>query len=88
MNKEKHLKELINYLEEQLSNSYLHNNMEANINGYQCAINDLAEHLNNNYGDKPPKEGVLKCSCCERWTEESKIFEHKNGKSHLCFDCY
>jgi len=88
MNKEKHLKELINYLEEQLSNSYFHSNVESNINGYKCAINDLSEYLDKNYGDNPPKEGMLKCSSCGLWVEEDRIFEHKNGKSHLCFDCY
>lgn len=59
MNKEKHLKEIIDYLEEQLSNSYFHNNLDGNINGYKCAINDLTEYLNNNYSDISPKVGGL-----------------------------
>ena len=36
--------EIVQYLEEQLSNSLLHDDLfEANENGYRCAINDIKE---------------------------------------------
>lgn len=36
--------EIVQYLEEQLSNSLLHDDLfEANKNGYRCAINDIKE---------------------------------------------
>ena len=35
--------EIVQYLEEQLSNSLFHDDFEANENGYRCAINDIKE---------------------------------------------
>lgn len=35
--------EIVQYLEEQLSNSLLHDDFEANENGYRCVINDIKE---------------------------------------------
>ncbi len=35
--------EIVEYLEEQLSNSLFHENPEATENGYRCAINDIKE---------------------------------------------
>jgi len=38
-------KEIIEFLEESLSNSIFHNkDTNANKNGYQCAINDIKTH--------------------------------------------
>jgi hypothetical protein len=36
-------KEIVEFLEESLSNTYFHENAEANENGYKCAINDIKE---------------------------------------------
>ena len=35
--------EIVQYLEEQLSNSLFHEDHEAMENGYRCAINDIKE---------------------------------------------
>lgn len=35
--------EIVQYLEEQLSNSLFHKNPEAMEDGYRCAINDIKE---------------------------------------------
>lgn len=29
-----------------------------------------------------------KCSCCNRFFKQNKICIHKDGKHHLCFNCY
>lgn len=35
--------EIVQYLEEQLSNSLFHDDFESMKNGYRCAINDIKE---------------------------------------------
>ena len=35
--------EIVEFLEESLSNTYFYENVEANENGYRCAINDIKE---------------------------------------------
>lgn len=39
--------EIVQYLEEQLSNSLFHKNPEAMEDGYRCAINDIKEKYTN-----------------------------------------
>lgn len=36
--------EIIEFLEENLTNNYFYDNAEANENGYRCAISDIKEH--------------------------------------------
>jgi len=44
--------------------------------------------LNNNQEKSNNKIITLKCSCCKKSVSNKYIFIHKDGKSHLCFDCY
>lgn len=39
--------EIVQYLEEQLSNSLFHKNPEAMEDGYRCVINDIKEKYTN-----------------------------------------
>ena len=43
-------------------------------------INDNQKELNNQI--------TFQCSCCKKYYDEKHIVINKDGKNHMCFDCY
>lgn len=56
-----------------------------------CSLREIAKDLTGCMGHsalKPPREGYYQCCGCKAWYPKDKIFLHKDGKHHLCFNCY
>lgn len=49
---------------------------------------DMPKEQQRDIEESDVKDKLYKCSSCGKMVPDSRTFHHKNGKDHICFDCY